>query len=113
MMRLIDTDALSKPIYAEDDNITGCGMTSDEMYGYNDGVDTAWGRIKRAPIVHAVEVVRCKNCKHFGYNLENDTYCGHRYGLTDPREDDFCSYGERRKYPDLSVGSVEGIGEKR
>ena len=42
-----------------------------------------------------VAVVRCKDCKHFGHNLENDTFCTEK-GLTDPGEDDFCSYGERR-----------------
>ena len=42
------------------------------------------------------EVVRCKDCKHFGHNLENDTYCRCVGGLTDPEENDFCSYGERK-----------------
>lgn len=42
-----------------------------------------------------VPVVRCKNCKHFRHNLENDTYCGCAGGLTDPKDDDFCSMGER------------------
>jgi hypothetical protein len=46
--------------------------------------------------VDAVEVLRCKDCKHFGYNLENDTLCRAVSGLSDPEENDFCSYGERR-----------------
>ena len=54
----------------------------------------AW--INAAPAVDAVEVVRCAQCVHFGHNLENDTYCSSVNGLTDPEEDDFCSYGERR-----------------
>ena len=46
--------------------------------------------------VDAVEVVRCKDCKHFRRNLENDTYCDCVGGLTGPEENDFCSYGERK-----------------
>lgn len=42
-------------------------------------------------------IVRCKDCKHFRRNLENDTYCNCVGGLTDPEEHDFCSYGERRE----------------
>ena len=59
--------------------------------------------IKIAPTVDAVEVVRCKDCKHlkYGYQcyyplgmmLNND---GDAYVLVDPDED-FCSRGERRE----------------
>ena len=52
--------------------------------------------IKEAPAVDAVIPVRCPQCKHFKPNPENDTYCSSVNGLTDPQEDDFCSYGERR-----------------
>ena len=51
--------------------------------------------VKRGPAVDAVIPVRCAQCKHFKRNLENDTYCSSVNGLTDPEEDDFCSYGER------------------
>ena len=44
-----------------------------------------------------VKVVRCKDCKHYGRNLENDTYCSSVNGMTDPEEDDFCSYGEPKE----------------
>ena len=52
--------------------------------------------VRRAPVVEAVIPVRCIKCKHFKRNLENDTYCSSENGLTDPQEDDFCSYGDRR-----------------
>lgn len=42
------------------------------------------------------EIVRCKDCKHFRRNLENDTYCDWVGGMSDPEENDFCSFGERR-----------------
>ena len=40
----------------------------------------------------APPIGRCGECSHFHYNLECDTYCSHREGLSDPEEDDFCSY---------------------
>lgn len=59
-----------------------------------------WDDIESAPTVDAVEVVRCAQCNHFKRNLENDTYCSSVNGLTDPQEDDFCSYGERKEGAD-------------
>ena len=51
--------------------------------------------IETAPTVDAVEVVRCKDCKHWTMG-----YCNHfAYYDYEPttNEDDFCSYGERRE----------------
>ena len=56
--------------------------------------------VEDMPTVDAVEVVRCAQCKRFKRNLENDTYCSSVNGLTDPQEDDFCSYGERKEGAD-------------
>ena len=66
--------------------------------------------IEDAPTIDAVEVVRCKDCKHWfphtqcGFDEDNDEY--HDYcGLLIPyddyyaytrKPDDYCSYGERR-----------------
>ena len=77
--RLIDANELIKEAYA------------DGAYGYVDAE-----QIANAPTVDAVGVVRCKDCKRFHRNLENDTYCDCVGGLSDPEEHDFCSYGERR-----------------
>lgn len=38
-----------------------------------------------------VEVVRCKDCKHFVSEV-----CRHDFALNFCRGDDFCCYGERR-----------------
>ena len=40
--------------------------------------------------------VRCKNCHRCGVYTSGKLYCKHQDGLTDPKPDDFCSYGERR-----------------
>ena len=50
--------------------------------------------IDEQPTVDAVEVVRCKDCKHWSMG-----YCNHfAYYSYEPmtNEDDFCSYGERK-----------------
>lgn len=49
------------------------------------------------PTVDAVEVVRCKDCKHF-VTLQGVPCCDNFFGLgfPHPSGDDFCSYGERR-----------------
>ncbi|MBQ3215779.1 MAG: hypothetical protein IJB11_06660 [Oscillospiraceae bacterium] len=53
--------------------------------------------IKEQPTVDAVEVVRCKDCKHF-VSPQGVPCCDNFYGLGFPAHsgDDFCSYGERR-----------------
>lgn len=50
-MRAIDADKLQKAIPAEEDNITGMGMTYDEMKAYNDGIDEQWKKIVNAPTI--------------------------------------------------------------
>ncbi len=49
------------------------------------------------PAADVAEVVRCKDCKNFRRNEENDPYCADRRGLSDPEPDGFCNFGERRK----------------
>ena len=99
-MRLIDADRLNKPIYAEEDNITGSGMSYDEICGYNDGIDIAWNKIDQASTIDAVPVVRCKDCKHAWIHPCGYVYC-HRDGRNAYEMtfnlDSFCSYGERKE----------------
>ena len=47
---------------------------------------------------NCVEVVRCKDCKYYEIGKDYLPYCNHwDGGIADyPREDDFCSYGERK-----------------
>ena len=62
MNEYIDRTLLNKPIYAEDDNVTGFGMTEYEQDSYNEGIDVAWNRVLSAPTIDAVPVVRCRDC---------------------------------------------------
>ena len=58
--------------------------------------------IRDAPTVDAVEVVRCKDCKHYSFIPELDDapkctkLCGLHSKAHKPKPDDFCSHGERR-----------------
>ena len=98
-MRLIDADRLNKPIYAEEDNITGSGMSYDEICGYNDGIDIAWNKIDQAPTIDAVPVVRCRDCKFGDWDSEpNDAMVCMRTKDGFWRSgNDFCSFGERKE----------------
>ena len=97
-MRLIDADRLNKPIYAEEDNITGSGMSYDEICGYNDGIDIAWNKIDQAPTIDAVPVVRCKYCIR-RYDTDECPMCflieGKYCEYTN--ENGFCDRGERKE----------------
>ena len=56
--------------------------------------------LKQEPTVDAVEVVRCRDCKHC--DPEN-YHCDHSMGTAAPlkrKPDDFCSYGERKEGAD-------------
>ena len=97
-MRLIDADRLNKPIYAEEDNITGSGMSYDEICGYNDGIDIAWNKIDQAPIIDAVPVVRCEDCKQGEIDdpdFPDQYYCHAGCGWNNGGF--YCAYGERKE----------------
>lgn len=54
-------------------------------------VEIARRLINKAPAVDAVEVVRCKDCKH-----RDTVYCAMDIDILDVADDMFCSFGERR-----------------
>ena len=82
-MRLIDADRLSEVIY---DNVSAL---------YEDAVcakEDCLAEIEAAQTVDAVPVVRCRECKYRdGTPGQPNIQCGQMH------EDDFCSYGERRR----------------
>ena len=58
--------------------------------------------IERAPTVDAVEVVRCKDCKHYkpqkkSAHWESRTNYCNRIVTIKVQPYDFCSYGERKE----------------
>lgn len=92
MSRLIDADAFLKQEIKRCNCVPLVGTCSKDNYDLRYILDST-------PTVDAVEVVRCKDCKH-AYNMplglcylhyEKD---GDTVACVEP--DDFCSYGERR-----------------
>ena len=87
--RLIDANALidALPVVTEDKRITLYGAVADFMI-----------TIFAMPTVDAVEVVRCKDCKHYMLweDSEYKRTCSKSIGLMISDPDDFCSYGERK-----------------
>ena len=53
--------------------------------------------ILEAPTADVVEVVRCKNCKHFITDTFKRTMCNRTFTMFEMNENDFCSYGERKE----------------
>ena len=47
-----------------------------------------------------VKVVRCKDCKHFVETGGTRGGCFLFQGMTNPKNDDFCSEGERKETDD-------------
>lgn len=85
-MRLIDADALLEDA-AEACEDYGGGYFE---FGYSHK------QIEEAPTIDAVEVVRCKDCRHW----HDDGYCNkwdNGPGHPEVWENDFCSFGERRE----------------
>lgn len=84
-MRLIDADAI---VYTHE-----IARSLEDGHNWNELCVTQ-DDIEDTPTIDAVEVVRCKDCKHYE---ENDG-CGwldYDY-VTMMKPEDFCSYGERK-----------------
>ena len=65
-------------------------------HNYNVAVSFNENKAKYIESLGFTGLVHCKECKHFAHNLENDTFCRFVNGLSDPTENCFCSYGERK-----------------
>ena len=96
-MRLIDADALMDVIRQHEYRLaTKQGAIDYGMFTL--GIQQA---VDEQPTVDAVEVVRCKDCKHYkpqkkSAHWENRAdYCN-RIVTIKTRPYDFCSYGERK-----------------
>ena len=93
--RLIDANAFLKDILT-----AGIGKTIIEYFESDIGY-----MIRKRPTVDAVEVVRCRDCKHWkpsgskaGNSFSDMEYIGGCEFTNYYRsESDFCSYGERKE----------------
>lgn len=95
-MRLIDADALLQsiidnkiPFGTAETNIDIEVFPNLLLFNYKNEV------IITAPIVDAVEVVRCENCKWFGEEDE-DGHCWCNFNDISTLKHSFCYFGEKR-----------------
>jgi hypothetical protein len=107
--RLIDANALARELLS----ITYLGCDGGYYKGRADERDDILQRIQAAPTIDAVEVVRCRECKHFYCCSAVDRmfYCRHQSGLKHVKaieEDSFCSYGERRESEEAGTPTLGG-----
>lgn len=52
---------------------------------------------KQIDPLDALGICQCKYCIHFNYNNENEPYCNNKYGLSDPKETDYCPYARKKE----------------
>lgn len=83
MPRYIDADKLT-------DKIFPMGLVDDGRYTIN--AKAVKYAIDQTPTADAVEVVRCKDCKHY---IAEDLHCRMHFCIFAPNA--FCSYGEREE----------------
>ena len=97
--RLIDAVELANHVFAITMYVTGMrnGKTllKECLEKYRNEVLRT---IRKAPTVDAVEVVLCKDCKHYHADTLSCDFTPFSKYYERPTwyEDDFCSYGERR-----------------
>lgn len=61
----------------------------------DDWVEQIVNRLRNDPESEWVEIVRCKDCKHYRQYDDQDDLCV--YTMTSVKTDDYCSYAERRE----------------
>ena len=86
-MRLIDADTLIDFI-----DMGRLRNPLETCFSERDVVDMLESR----PTVDAVEVVRCKDCKH-RYTMSNGMHFCKTYFPHGAKDDNYCSYGERKE----------------
>ena len=91
-MRLIDADALILALEMQD---YSCAPDTLEDWTPQDMTKAEIADIEHAPTIDAVEVVRCKDCKHW----QNEHLCRafSQFGTIETQGDDYCSHGERKE----------------
>ena len=64
---------------------------------YNDYAYAAMDVIKRLPAADVAPVVRCKDCRYLGKELDKGLYSCDDYNLPYCEPDSYCSHGRRKE----------------
>lgn len=78
------------------DALAECFGWENASKGFARGGYAARQIVYKQPIIDAVEIVRCKDCKHWGFEGRCNLLSSSKYTLTMGAEA-FCSYGEREE----------------
>lgn len=96
MSDLISRKALLKELRCE---LRECRKDGEEFGGesilWAEGIEFAIDAVKEAPTIDAVEVVRCKDCKHTE-PISGVRWCNAWGRVNGMGDDGFCNYGEKR-----------------
>ena len=90
---MIDADDLLKAIDIERKYLKARGQISAEHILVHNFREL----LENAPTVDAVEVVRCKDCKHYRFCLSDVAMTNKNQTQTIYESIDFCSHGERKE----------------
>lgn len=94
MARYIDADKLLEELQEELDFKTSM-YTGEQNEFFDRGLKCAIGDVKRQPTADVVEVVRCKDCIHWGGVIQG--FVCRKFSGIDTKicmgADHFCSYG--------------------
>lgn len=97
-MRAIDADELIKqlnPEYIKTETLIRKGEAHLDTLA--EGYTEVHRLIQNASTIDAVPVVRCKDCTYYRDSNHIDHGCSSVYGITEPDDNDFCSYGHRKE----------------
>ena len=77
-------------------------MLIDSFMSKLDDEETLFNRVSRRFMrllksSPSIDIVRCKECKHWHKWSDGEMFCGHFDGGIGSDADDYCSYGERRE----------------
>lgn len=78
------------------DDLVECFGWKNATNGFVRGGYAARQVVYKQPIIDAVCVVRCKDCKHWGYEKRCNMLSSSKYTLT-MDGNAFCSFGERKE----------------
>ena len=104
MARLIDADALLDEFL---NRYTEREMEGNLVFAACEIKQDFADMISNVPTVDAVEIVRCRDCKHYrpqkkSAHWENRANYCNRVVTIKVQPDDFCSYGERKSGEEVS-----------
>ena len=91
-MRLCDLDEIKIQVKRQYEDCHG--YSGNKKGIYREAILAVRSILHSAKTIDAVPVVRCRECTEFD---ETEHECSHWYGF---RENDFCSYGERKEGAD-------------